>query len=168
MAQNAQDTLNKIDHAYSGKFSDHQVNGNNISSKRYGKVEYESLSEYQSFLYNRALFGISVYSTEELKNMRWDKRKRIMKVHKRAQIVLNIWKQQIVNHLSTHLFTSIFPSTPLTESIINTTDDIDPDYVNRMSFKALRITKTQIVSKLVAEGILPPDFYELKTNPTCK
>jgi hypothetical protein len=168
MAQNKQGFQSIVDHTYFGQFSDHQINNNNLSQKRYGKVDYDSLSEYQNFLYNRALFGVSVYAEDELKNMRWDKRKRIMKVHKRAQTVLNLWKQQIVNHLSTHFFKSIFPNTPFTEKIIETSNETDPDYINRMSFKSLRITKAQVISKLIAEGILPPNFYELKTEPSCK
>lgn len=164
MAQHKQGSQSIVDHAYSGNLSDQQLHGNNFRGRKYGKVEYEHFTDYQNFLYNRALFGLSVYSPEELKDMRWDKQKRIMKVHKRAQKVLNIWKQCIVNELSTYLFKTLFPSTPFTETLIKSTTEVDPKYVNRMSFKTLRITKVQIVNKLIKEGILPPDFYTLKEN----
>ena len=135
--------------------------------KSYYKFEHDTLTEYQKFLYNRALFGLDVYVEEELKTMRWDKKKRIMKVNKRAQTVLNLWKQEIVNKLSTHFFTTVFPNTPITNNFIATTNETDPAFINRMSFKTLRITKNEIIAKLVNEGILPNNFYELKTEP-CK
>lgn len=155
-------------HTYSGKFSDFQTYGNSFRGRRYGIEQYDSLNNYQNFLYNRALFGLAVYSQEEIKEMRWDKRKRIIKVHKRAQSVLNIWKQQIVNQLSTQFFVTWFPNQSITQRLIETTNDTDPEYVNKMSFKTLRITKAQVVSKLVAEGILPPNFHELKQETVCK
>lgn len=168
MAKTNEKQMSSKDHSYSGQMSDHQLNSNNFRTPKYVKVDHGTFTEYQNFLYNRALFGLSVYSEEELKNMRWDKRKRIIKVHKRAQKVLNIWKQEITNHLSTRLFTSIFPNTPITESLIESTKDVDPEYVNRMSFKTLRITKAQVASKLVTQGVLPPDFHSLKTQIVCK
>lgn len=152
------------DHTYVGKYSDQQTNGNSYQGKTYGTNDHNSLNNYQNFLYNRALFGLSVYSEEELKAMRWDKRQRITKVHKRAQSVLNIWKQQIINTISTEFFVKLFPKSPITQKFIETTNDTDPGYINRMSFKSLHITKSQIISKLVAEKVLPVNFYELKAE----
>lgn len=155
-------------HSYSGSFSDLQLFGSNFRGRKYDKIQHDSLNDYQSFLYNRALFGLAVYSQEEIKLMRWDKRKRIVKVHKRAQSVLNLWKQQIVNVWSTALFVAWFPKTLITQTLIETTGDTDPTLINKMSFKSLRITKAQVVGKLIVEGILPPNFYELKNETTCK
>lgn len=152
----------QVDHTYTGKFSDQQTNGNTHYGKKYGAIEHDSLNSLQSFLYNRALFGLSVYSQEEIKEMRWDKRQRIIKVHKRAQSVLNIWKQQIVNSLATELFKKFFPDSRFTKEITEMENDTDLKYINRMPFKSLHITKPQIISKLVAEKVLPVNFYELK------
>lgn len=154
-------------HNYTGFLSDLQAYGNNFQGRKYGNVQYDSLSDYQNFLYNRALFGLSVYSQEEIKDMRWDKRKRIIKVHKRAQSILNVWKQQIVNACSNAFFEAIFPGTPITQELLEMAKEIDESYVNKMSFKTLRISKAQVISKLVAEGVLPPDFHNLKTENTC-
>lgn len=154
-------------HNYTGTLSDLQAYGNNFQGRKYGNVQYDSLSDYQNFLYNRALFGLSVYSQEEIKDMRWDKRKRIIKVHKRAQSILNVWKQQIVNACSNAFFEAIFPGIPITQELLEMAKEIDETYVNKMSFKTLRISKAQVISKLVAEGVLPPDFHNLKTENTC-
>jgi hypothetical protein len=158
----------KESHSYSGSLSDLQLFGSSFQGRKYDKIQYDSLNDYQNFLYNRALFGLAVYSQEEIKLMRWDKRKRIVKVHRRAQLVLNVWKQQIVNAWSTVFFMTWFPKTLITQTLIETTNDTDPAFVNKMSFKSLRITKTQVVNKLIVEGILPPNFYELKNETTCK
>lgn len=152
-------------HSYSGMLSDHQLYGSNFQGRKYGMIQYDSLTDYQNFLYNRALFGLAVYKEEEIKDMRWDQRKRITKVHRRAQTVLNLWKQQIVNNWSTEFFKKWFPTMPITKFLIETNNDTDPAYVNKMSFKSLRITKAQVISKLIAEGILPQNFYQLKSKP---
>ena len=155
-----QESRNKNDHNYSGKFSDQQTNGNSFRGRRY---QGNSLNDYQNFLYNRAVYGLNVYSKESIEVMRWDKKERIIKVNNRAKKVLNLWKQEIVNKCSTRFFESLFPRSLITKSMIKTTNITDPEYVNKMSFHSLRVTKAQVISKLVAEGILPPNFYELKT-----
>ena len=147
---------------YAGKLGDQQVNGNNFKGKRYSEIKSNGMSDYQLFLYNRAIFGLSVYSETELKVMRWDKRKRIVKVHKRAQNVLNIWKQEITNKWSTEFFVKIFPTQDFTKYFVKTVNDTDPEYVNNLTFKELGIPKKAIIAKLINEGILPPNFYELK------
>jgi hypothetical protein len=154
----------KATNVYSGKMSDLQLYGNDLQGKTYQSQTYVTLNDYQKFLYNRALFGLSVYDEQELKKMRWEKKKRIMKVHKRAQSILNIWKQQIVNACTTNFFLSLFPKTSITQTMVETSNDIDPDFLNVMSFKSLCITRDHIINKLMAETILPSNFYELKLN----
>lgn len=147
---------------YNGNYSEYQLSGNNLNGKKYGLDS--QLNNYQIFLYNRVLFGLSVYSQEEIKEMHWEKRKRIIKVHKRAKELLNVWKQQIVNSWSTAFFQAIFPKTEFTEYFVKTAADTDKDYSPKISFKELSITKKQIIEKLIQEGILPANFYQLKTT----
>lgn len=149
-------------HIYQGKYSDQQVYGSNFKGKRYGKNIADSFNDYQNFLYNRALFGLAVYSPEEVKEMHWDKRKRIIKVHKRAQTVLNLWKQSIVVELSNIFFQTLFPRMEITQQLVDDKAPTDPEFINKMSFKSLRITRTQVISKLIQEGVLPINFNELK------
>lgn len=139
-----------------------QLHGRISNSRKTSRFEQDPYNEYQNFLYNRALTGLSVYSIEELQEMRFDKKKRITKVHKRAQTLLNLWKQEIVNKLSNYVFKTIFPDSPitkeLTEIFADTTDEL---YINKMSFKSLQITKSQVIERFVEEGILPKNFNEL-------
>ena len=153
---------------YNGKHEDQQVNGNNFKGKKYSLVEYTTLNNVQTFLYNRALFGLAVYSQEEIKEMHWEKRKRILKVHKRAQTTLNIWKQQVTNVLSSKIISTLFPKSALAQAFVDTTDDVDSEYINRLSFKELGISKKNVIDKLIADGVLPINFYQLKQEEICK
>lgn len=122
----------------------------------------EVLTTHQNFLYNRALYGLSIYTPEEVVIMAPEKRKRILQIHKKTQKILNLWKQEIVNILANKLFTDIFPDTEITNCFVKTFGiEGDPEYVNNMSFKALKITKEQIISKLIEKKVLPKNFNEL-------
>ena len=58
-----------------------------INDFLFKKIQFEKdpFNSYQNFLYKRALFGLSVYQKDELEKMHWDKKRRIEKVHQRAQ-----------------------------------------------------------------------------------
>ncbi len=125
--------------------------------------EQDEFNKAQNFLYKRALIGLPVYSQEELDLMHWDKKKRIQKVHKRTQLVLNLWKQELVNKYLNNFFTKVFYKSTLIEGMIaEYGDNVDSTYISKISFKFLGITKKDIVNKLIEEKILPYNFYELK------
>jgi len=155
---------------YKGMLGEQQIYGSSHHGKRYGTVVHTMFNNYQNFLYNRALFGLSVYSQDDIKEMHWDKRKRIVKVHKRAQQTLNLWKQEINNHRIVNLFKKLFPeisiTSPITQSLLG--PEPDPEIVCKLSFKDLRITKEAITQKLMLDGILPRNFYELKAEQLCQ
>ncbi len=143
---------------YSGNLRDYQLYGKN----NYQQFEKDEFTFYQNFLYKRALFGLKVYSPEDLVTMHWDKKKRIERVHSRAQNVLNLWKQDIVNHMVNDIFISMFTHSKLAKDLVEKYGDIkDPKYVSQLNFKDLGVTKKHIVDKLVGEKILPVNFYEL-------
>lgn len=155
-----QRTINTVE--YSGKYSEYQLRGNTLNGKKYG-VDSQ-LNNYQMFLYDRVMLGLYVYPKEEVQVMHWEKRKRILKVHKRAMQLINVWKQEIVNKWSTAFFEAVFPRTEFTEHFVKTQADTDKDYSLKISFKELGVTKRQIIERLILEGILPANFYQLKTN----
>jgi hypothetical protein len=123
--------------------------------------ERDPYSTQQNFLYKRAMFGLSVYDQSEIELMHWQKRKRIQKVHKRTQLELNLWKQDIVNKWTNKFFEVLFPNNKLTTDLLRLTD-IDPQYKNTSSFTDLGIGKDAIVNKLIDVGILPAHFHNLK------
>jgi len=145
---------------YTGRLQSYQLYGSNNSKMEF---ERDPFNAYQNFLYKRALFGLSVYQEVELSTMHKDKKKRITKVHQRAQQVLNIWKQQLTNQWAAELMGKFFYHSNLVKEFSqNVADAIDPDYISNLEFKSLGIDKKEIVNKLIEEKVLPKDFYNLK------
>ena len=146
---------------YTGRLSEYQTKGS-----RYVKhnVQYEKdkFNQYQNFLYKRALFGLAVYSEEEQSKMHWDKKKRIQKVHERAQQTLNAWKQLRTQEVLSQMLCAIFPKSSFVKEFHEKfADDVDPNYISPIEFKFLGISKEDIVEKLIQEKILPTNFYQL-------
>ena len=147
--------------SYAGRLAEHQ-------QKTYANSEYQShdvlfLNQYQNHLYHRAIFGLSIYSQDEIKNMHSKKRKRIIKVSKRTQSILNLWKQEIIIAMTNKFFSEIFPGMAITNALLSDST-VDPSVRCNLSFKLLKIKKPAIIQKLLCEGILPENFYELKTT----
>lgn len=150
---------------YTGRLPEYQKYGNNYQKKRYVEYEQDEFNQYQNFLYKRAIFGLSVYSPEELEKMHWDKKKRIQKVHARAQNVLNIWKQQLTNAWAMEVLSKMFHHSQLVKDLVESFgNQVDPNYISPLEFKSLGVSKKNIVEKLIAEKILPTNFYELKAE----
>ena len=145
---------------YKGKFNDFQSFGSSFKGKKYSTYEQDPYNEHQNFLYKRALFGLNMYTPEEVKAMHWQKRKRIKKVHHRTQTVLNLWKQELMIEKTNRWFEILFPNSTLTTELLDLYSDVDPVFVNRLSFLELGIDKNKVVSKLYEEKILPHDFLE--------
>jgi hypothetical protein len=145
---------------YSGKLSDYQLYGS--PSQRFVEYERDEFNAYQNFLYKRALFGLSVYSAEELSIMHWDKKKRILKVHSRTQNVLNLWKQEIINSTVNKIFSTLFHHSSFAKDMVDKFgNDTDPEYISKVNFKDLGVQKRQVIAKLIQEKILPSNFHEL-------
>lgn len=149
---------------YTGKFSSLQEFGSSYKGKRYSQYEQDPYSEYQNFLYKRALFGLKMYTQEEIKAMHTQKRKRIMKVHRRAQHELNLYKQEKFITITNKIL-GMFngKSSSLAQELIDNFSEPDPKFkCNReLSFKDLGIEKKQIISMLIKKGVLPPNFEKL-------
>jgi hypothetical protein len=146
---------------YDGKLASYQRYGNKLYKQ---PVQYEKdpFNSYQNFLYKRALFGLAVYTQEELVKMHTDKKKRIEKVHIRAQSILNVWKQELCNQWSVKLLEKLFWHSKLIKEINEKFgDELDPSYISKVDFKSLGVQKLDIVNKLIQEKILPNDFYKL-------
>jgi len=145
---------------YKGKFSSLQEFGNSYKGKTYTKYESDVFNKYQNFLYKRALYGLKMYDDSEINIMHWQKIKRIRKVNKRTQRIINIWKQELTNSYTTSFFEQIFPKSPITKGL-QETNYTDPEFNCKLSFKDLGVKKENVIKKLHSEGVLPKNFYEL-------
>lgn len=150
----------KKDFTYKGKLEEYQL----YPPKNYVEYETDIYSSYQNYLYKRALYGLKALSEEELKSLCSHKKKRILKVHKKAQLVINKLKHQRTIEITNTIMRVLFPESPITSFLVQNCD-IDDTVQNTLSFKDLQITKDQLVTAFIAEGVLPRNFRKLALNP---
>lgn len=134
------------------------------AGKKYMQYESDGYSQYQNYLYKRALYGLDALSQEELATTCSKKKQRIINVYKRAQVVLNIEKQKATIKYTNVIFKTLFPKSNLTKEFENL-NETDEKFKNTLTFKDLNISKKQIVSIFIAEGILPKNFLSLQEAP---
>jgi len=134
------------------------------AGKMYMQYEVDGYSQYQNYLYKRALYGLDALSQQELATMCSKKKQRIINVYKRAQSILNVEKQKVTIQYTNKLFESLFPKSSLTKTIIEC-NEVDTKFKNTLTFKDLNISKNQIVTIFIAEGILPKNFLSLQEAP---
>jgi hypothetical protein len=139
-----------------------------MTNKNVNRVyEQDPYNSRQNFLYKRAIFGLAAYSSQETLEMSKVKVKRINKINRKTQVVLNLWKQELVNSWTNKFFSIIFPTSPFAKEFTTCTA-VDKNFICTLSFKDLNISKSDIINKLIVEKILPKEFYQLKSDVTCK
>jgi len=132
--------------------------------KTYMQYEQDKYSIYQNYLYKRALYGLDALNQEELATMCSKKKQRIVNVYKRAQVVLNTFKQKLTIKYSNSLFNILFPNSNLTKELVNL-NETDEKFKNTLTFKDLNISKDDIITIFIAEGVLPKNFLSLTEAP---
>ena len=130
--------------------------------KTHIQYEQDSYSNYQNYLYKRALYGLSSINEDELATMCSKKKQRIINVYKRAQLVINKLKQQATISYTNFLFETLFPNSPITQFLLSEIET-DDKFKNTLHFKDLGINKEQIITIFIAEGVLPKNFLSLET-----
>jgi predicted double-glycine peptidase len=153
---NQQRLINKLD--YLGILSEYQTLTKDLTQQ----IVYSQLSQRQHFLFKRVLHGLNVYTHDELEKMHWDKKRRIKRVWRRSQQVINSWKQVICNKRANEIF-KIFDHSPLAKHFlmedVNHTDD---KFINKMSLKQLDITYEDLIIKFISEGLLPQNYLAVR------
>ena len=134
------------------------------AGKTYMQYEQDNYSQYQNYLYKRALYGLDSMTEQELSGMCSKKKQRIVNVYKRAQVVLNKLKQQATINYSNFIFKTLFPNSPITQFLLADTET-DEKFKNTLTFKDLNIEKQDIISIFMLEGILPKNFLSLEVGP---
>jgi len=142
------------------QIKDYQLN----SGKTYMSYETDGYSQYQNYLYKRALYGLDALSEQELATICSKKKQRIVNVYKKAQVTLNKFKQQVTIQYSNFVFKTLFPNSPIT-SILLADTEVDESFKNTLTFKELGINKDQIITIFINEGILPKNFLSLERDP---
>ena len=134
------------------------------AGKMYMQYETDGYSQYQTYLYKRALYGLDALTQQELATMCSKKKQRIINVYKRAQVVLNKFKQELSIQYTNLLFKTLFPNSPITDALL-ANSETDEKFKNTLTFKDLGIEKKDIISIFISKGILPKNFLSLKEAP---
>ena len=98
---------------------------------------------------------------EEVEQMHWDKKRRITKVWKRSQHVLNEFKQYISYKQIQPIF-RIFAKSKLGREIYETPFEYLSDYRNKMTLKELGINYEDVILKFMSVGLLPKNYLSVK------
>jgi hypothetical protein len=150
---------------YTGTYQDFASLGKSLrKEKPYSQVkqfEQDPYNKYQNILYKRAMFGIKIFTQDEVKAMHPDKVLRIEKVNKRAQREVNIFKQERLIEI-TNKFFSVFTKSKIANDMLDVYSNPDPKFTSRTSLKDLGIPKEDIINRLCEKGILPRNFDTLK------
>tara|TARA_R110000824_G_scaffold7830_6_gene35365 strand:+ start:489 stop:965 length:477 start_codon:yes stop_codon:yes gene_type:complete len=125
------------------------------------EINYAKLNPKQHFLFKRVLHGLKLYKKEEIDKMHWDKKRRIIKVWKRSQNVINKWKQWLCHKKANTIF-AIFVNSPDAKAIIKVPFEYMPDYKNKLTLKQCGIEYEHLVIKFIEEGLLPGNYFEIK------
>lgn len=120
-------------------------------------VDYTTLSPGQYRMFKHVMVGLDMYTPQELYAMNSSKKAKIFKKHKQAQVMLNLWKQELTNAFTTRLLSSLFPKSTLIAEL-NADNSTSTKYTNTLAFKDLGISKTDIINKLIQENFLPANF----------
>lgn len=141
-----------------------QVRNYQLRSHTVMSYEQDRYSVYQNYLYKRALYGLDALDEKELATLCSKKKQRIINVYKRAQTVLNSFKQKLTIEYTNKLFKNFFPKSNITKELLES-NDVDEKFKNTLTFKDLNISKDDIIRIFIAEGILPKNFLSLKEAP---
>ncbi len=124
-------------------------------------IDYSKLNPQQHYLFKRVLHGLKMYTKDEIDRMHWDKKKRVIKVWKRSQDVINKWKQFIA-HQDTKKIFSIFAGSKLGKELHEFPFEYMPDYRNKLTLKECGIQYEHLIVKFIAEGLLPKNYLDIK------
>lgn len=133
--------------------------------QHFGKAKYQEfdkpvLNRTQQKLYSEVLYGIKAYEATELMALSRKDVMRIASVHRRVQLFLNRWKQEIMDSRVNGLLSKLFPNSPVAKAVCSV-KGYNRAYTAKYTFKDLGLSQEAVASKLVEMGFLPKNFFEL-------
>jgi hypothetical protein len=133
--------------------------------QHFGKAKYQQfdkpvLNRTQQKLYAELLYGVKAYEQTEVMALTQKDVLRITSVHRRVQLFLNRWKQEIMDSRVNNLLSKLFPNSPVAKTICSI-KGYNRAYTAKYTFKDLGLTQEAVASKLVEMGFLPKNFFEL-------
>jgi len=122
-----------------------------------------TLKKTQTFYYKRAILGLRIYTPEQIGLMTKEKKDRIRKVSKKANLIIQTLRYQKLVEKSNDVLNLFFSRGNVydqlqSERVIFT----QPDLRVALDDKLLEVTKDDIVTALLESGVLGPNFLNLK------
>jgi hypothetical protein len=122
-----------------------------------------NFNKTQTFYYKRAILGLRIYTPEQIGLMAKEKKDRIRKVNKKANLIIQSLRYQKLVDKSNVVLNMFFTRGNLynqlqSDRVIFT----QPDLRVTLDDKELGITKDDIVTALLESGVLGPNFLNLK------
>lgn len=144
-------------YTYLGMLSEYQLYLQNNQKQ----LVYSKLNPKQHFLFKRILHGLKLYKRDEVEKMHWDKKRRITKVWKRGQDVINHLKQWVSYKQMQPIF-RIFAKSELGREIYEMPFEYLPDYKNKLTLQELGLNYEDLILKFMGEKLLPTNYLSLK------
>lgn len=120
----------------------------------------DNLNEFQNKLYRDALYGLKNYTEPQLEKMPAYQKKYITHVNTRTHAILNKWKQSILNTEIDGLLKALFPESKIIKQMIEKTKDYTTSNLGcPFGLDELGISRTKVIDRLIAERVLPRNFY---------
>lgn len=126
------------------------------------------LNTSQEFLYYRALYGLDMYTPEEIKDMKREKRRKIQRAQRKAREIIEMWKQDMLNTITNDLFSRLFPNSQFTRELLETSTTLDANFQSNLSLRSIGVTDVELASLLVKHKALPGNFHQIKPPTVCK
>jgi len=123
------------------------------------EFSYKTLNPRQHKLFKRVLHGFGAFKKEEVSSMHWEKKRRIKKVWRRGQKVINSFKQQVANVYANQIFSMFDACKCITDIPV---DEIDHNNVNINTLKELGINYDDLILVFIQHKLLPSNFFKLK------
>lgn len=114
----------------------------------------------QQQLYGEVIYGLSVFSQEQIQKLPAGRKARIFLINKRVQHFLNRWKQEIVDEQFNKFIIELFPKSSIAKQM-SQIKGYDRGYKSKLTFKELGLTQEMIAKKLIEAGFLPSNFFQL-------
>lgn len=137
---------------------------NNRMTTRQMIADLEPLNAAQEKLYFRVRNGLRSLDEEESIKMSHREKALIKENFIKTRHIMNLLKQEVCIELTNHIFTALFPKTQITKELTGKfTEEKDSNFrFEILTMKDLKIERVTIIDRLIKEGILPKNFYELQ------
>lgn len=146
---------------YNGNLAEYQQWCASRKAKKYDDII--KLNPYQHQLYKKAIYGLKMYTAEELEKMHWKKKRHVQRITRRVQTCINMLKQERVNIMCNAIYEQLFPDSIIAKYTLSTSNiATDQKFINTLDLKSLGISKRDMINRFIKKGLLPKDFYELK------